>query len=169
MSTDYSFSISYGFEVSFKQLLETFGKDVEELSHMEERYDVFTGKKLQAEKVVDREAGRAFSLGGKEYGWEELDEFLSALSKKARAYAVVVDEDHHRLQEEGDLVLFLPRRGPKDLGDSIEYSRSSGHGSYRLSSLAKMIPEMKALKDRLRRAGVRGLGEPVVRIIGSCG
>lgn len=67
MGIDYTTSIAVGFDVSDDDLYETFGVHYPEQSHMEDRWDPKTGKKLAPVKVIDRAEGRVLEFEGTEH------------------------------------------------------------------------------------------------------
>jgi len=66
MSIEYAASIVVGYVVSIEDLFEPFMKEAPEKFHLEDRFHSKTGKKLEPEKVVDREAGWIVVLPGDE-------------------------------------------------------------------------------------------------------
>ena len=81
MSTDYSANLGIGYVIDREDLIAPFRVLLEEKSHMEDRFDKYTGAKLsQQAKVIDREAGEAYVLEGVTY--EEGYELYEVLAEK---------------------------------------------------------------------------------------
>jgi len=165
MSTDYSFGIAAGFEVSVKLIIRNWGRTFPEKSHMEERFDPKSGKKLASEKVVDREEGLYFILGGKEVRFDEPQEVIEALGEELEADVQLVDDSPHDLSDE-DFVLISPRIKCRDPSAfDLEYGRVTAAGGFLIEDLARELPKFKKLEAFLKKHRLRP-GKPMVRITG---
>lgn len=77
MSTDHDAVSCVGFAVSFEDFFGPMLRRTKEVSHMEDRFDGKTGKKLdKQEKVVDRAAGFNIVVGKQEFEGPESKEDL---------------------------------------------------------------------------------------------
>ncbi len=74
MGVDYSASVAIGFYFTPDEVTEAFTEGVEEVSHLERRYDPRTGKEVGPEKVIDQEGGRRLVFKGEVIGDADANE-----------------------------------------------------------------------------------------------
>jgi len=81
MGIDYSFSLDIGYKISGEDLPDSMFRITEQKSHMEDRFDPRSGKKIAPVRVIDEEGGEeTYILDGKEH--EDTCELAEALAEK---------------------------------------------------------------------------------------
>lgn len=80
MGIDYGCYLGIGFITDKETVLAPFRKVLPEVSHMEDRFDQKTGKKLAPVKVVDEGEGEEFVFDGRHY--DDDFELFEAIGKK---------------------------------------------------------------------------------------
>jgi hypothetical protein len=93
MSVDHDAVTVVGFAISFEDFFKPLLKPSKEVSHMEDRFDPKTGKKLPTQaKVIDREAGFNIVVGKEEFegpqdesdlegSWSPEDDLMEAIGE----------------------------------------------------------------------------------------
>ena len=174
MSTEYSFHVAVGYEVSFKELARGRLKRLREKSRLEDRFDPRTGKKTGQEKVVEREAGTYLVIGDDSYSieFEDVPEAKAAL-ETALSLALGTELELTDVNEspyvdllDSTYVVAPPCLMPRESRE-VDLGRATGTGAFLVSELVKAMPAPEAFGQRLRKAGVPA-GGPGVRRIGGC-
>jgi hypothetical protein len=148
MGMNWEWSLVVGFVVDRDDFLMPFKKEVEEESHLEDRFDSRTGKKVGQVTVVDREAGEEYFLDGTSYGDDEY-KFIDALASEANC-EITLHGDHCT---------------GEDMTYSIEPTRSSQE-SLTFKEVAELAPEAERIHQVFKvRFGV-DLGEPGITSVG---
>lgn len=117
MSIETTHHVRVGFEFAEETIREIFSKYVDEISHMEKRYDPKTGTEIEPEKIIDQPARSVLVLDGREF--EETDDeldielFCEAVAKKARCTWY----RHGNYCEGNYLIVFGPRFKTNKFGD----------------------------------------------------
>lgn len=161
MSTGYA-GIAIGFEFSSEELADVFGEQVVEESHMEDRFDQRTGKKVGQVKVVDEEARIVCRLDGKVFESDDWTSFADKLAKKVGCRATTAFEF------EGEGVVVIGPRMPNCLHSGDTFYKVSLEGPMPMGPILKFGPELKRIGAALRKLGLKP-GKPVVRVCFSCG
>lgn len=171
MSTTYSAWLRVGITVGAFDLLRFFRADRPEKSHMKDRFDPDTGKKVGQVKVVDEEACRGWSgIGGSEKFHEELDEALEELCDEVlecnwefRAQGCI-SEDQDSPEEDGPtVVLFFKGEDARMTGkDEYDGYYMDLGSSVLLGKDGKVLPALKALASRVKRLGAKPSAPKVV-------
>lgn len=86
-----------GWVLSEKDIPEKLRKTLPEKSHMEDRFDEKTGKKLKPEKVLDEEEHEVFLLPGNkmentEWQTDDLETFFDALATDLKMHFVIAGD-----------------------------------------------------------------------------
>lgn len=148
MGMNWDWSLVVGFLVDRDDLLMPFKKEVEEETHLEDRYDARTGKKVGQVAVVDRKAGEEYFLDGKSCGSDE-HEFIEVLADEANC----------------DITLHGDHCTGEDMTYSVEPKRQC-QGSLTFKEVAELAPEAERIRQVFKvRFGV-DLGEPGVTSVG---
>lgn len=149
MSIDYSFGLMVGFRFSPGELDDVFGKKVPEKSHMEDRFDPKTGKKLAPEKVVDREAGLVYVFQGKELE----DGEYHVYEELANAIAGHVGCNYDISGCDGnDMVIFGP--SIKYMEEGTDWGHIGTSGPLPLDAVVKAAPKLKQIATKLKKLGL---------------
>jgi hypothetical protein len=148
MGMNWDWSLVVGFVVDTDDLLMPFKQEVEESSHLEDRFDPYTGAKLSDQvKVIDQKAGEKYFLDGVSY--DDESEFVEALAHEANCEITL----------HGD---FCTGEG---MTYSIEPKRSCQE-SLTFKEIAELAPEAERIRQVFKvRFGV-DLGEPGVTSVG---
>lgn len=148
MGIDYSFWLNIGYKISGEFLPDSMRKITEEKSHMEDRFDPKTGKKLAPVKVIDEEGGlECFLVDGTEL--EDMYSLAEALSEKLGCEV----ECEHGYSGEDFTITFsvnLPRTGQDDgdwgrvsVGSSILFEEVISNKAR--AAVEKLGADLKAL------------------------
>lgn len=81
MSINYEPCVIIGFFPSIEDFLDGIERPLGEVSHVEERYDQRTGKRLPDVKVVDREATIGYVFNGKEYTEDDVQQLFEDIGE----------------------------------------------------------------------------------------
>jgi hypothetical protein len=147
MSTDYSARLGIGFVFKTNDINDKFWEEVPEKSHMEDRFDPKTGKKMAPVKVVDQERGSVLKFHGKTY--EDIDVLVSAIAKMARC-----SYDMFGYEQEEGFVSFCLRFKPRK-NYAIDFGNISMGGELYLSEVLKMGPKLAEIRQRLISMGLK--------------
>lgn len=80
-----------GFFPSIEDFLDGIEQPLPEISHMEERYDQKTGKRVDDVKIVDREEQIGYVFGGKEYTEDDVQQLFEDIGELIGATVETVD------------------------------------------------------------------------------
>jgi len=150
MGIDYSFSLDIGYKISGEDLPDSMRKLTEEKSHMEDRFDPKTGKKLAPAKVVDEEGGlECFLLDGKEI--EDTYELAEALADKL---GCDVDCEHGYSGEDFSITFSLQLERTDE--DDCDWGRVAIGSSilFDEATSAKARAALKKLGKDLKKLGI---------------
>lgn len=148
MGMSWDWTLVVGFVIDADDLLMPFKKEVEEETHLEDRYDSRTGKKVGQVKVVDKEAGEEYFLDGKSYG-DDQHEFVEALAAEANCEITL----------HGDFC------SGEDMTYSIEPKRGCQE-TVTFKEITALEPECERIRQVFKvRFGV-DLGEPGITSVG---
>lgn len=148
MGMNWDWSLVVGFVIECDDLLMPFKQEVEEKSHLEYRFDPYTGERLpDPVKVVDQEKGEKYFLDGVAY--EDETDFVEALANEANC----------EITRHGDFCT------GEDMTYSIEPKRPCQE-SLTFKEIAKLAPEAERIRQVFKvRFGV-DLGEPGITSVG---
>jgi hypothetical protein len=91
MGMDRYDTLVIGFVAEAEDVLKPFEVEVDEKSHLEDRFDSKTGKKLAPAKVIDVEAGTEYEVDGKSF--DDREEVFDYLCKRTGAvWNMLVDD-----------------------------------------------------------------------------
>lgn len=155
MSIDRTVGLGIGFVLKREAVIKKFRKKVAGKSHMEERFDAKTGKRLKDEEVVDVEPHHVHVLDGQTYGDGDPDyddggtDLLDAIADKVGCDVEEFDgpDDHN------ENVIFKAKVKLSDDefdGDGLIVTGSAG-----FKDVARLGPELKRIKAELMKLGVR--------------
>jgi hypothetical protein len=148
MSTDYDADIAVGYIINLSAIPKKLIKKLPEITHMEDRYDEKTGRKLPDQvEVVDSEERSVYIFDRSEY--DEDNEFLDALAAKVGG-----EHGYNGNFASDDLVHWIGPKIPKS-------ERNCEEAGYGLEWLATKTENIRAIGAKLRKLGFK-VGKPRV-------
>jgi hypothetical protein len=145
MSTDYYIELAVGFEIHINDLLAPFEKISPEKSHLEDRYDEKTGKKLDPVRVVDQEEQVVWKINGEEFDCE--DSAADAVADKVNAVATY---GYGTIE---NVVIGPPMPLGEESNEST-WSHFTTGPNYSFRSLAKMGSKLDEIAKELKKLGI---------------
>lgn len=145
MGIDYSFNLAVGFTVTHEKLYEVFGKEFPPKTHLEDRFNPKTGKKLpQQEEVTDVPGGFSLFFEGKGC----IDEYTLAnvICKKLKCSCVQAGSGMTDICE----FVFGPSFEKVKNDDDLGFHISVG-GGIPFYNLVKEGPELTRIGSALRK------------------
>lgn len=140
MSTEYSEDAIIGFLVRTEDFLAPLKQKMEAVTHTEPRYSSKTGKRIEDEVVVDKEAGEYFVFNDKAYGEYDLDELVDALGDEVGLHITT----HGNMFVAGNELLAIQPMGLKRRND----------GGYNLEDVWESRKELAKGEKKLRALGL---------------
>ncbi len=155
MGIDYSASLAVGFYFEPDEVLDAFTEEVEEVSHLEKRWDPKTGKEDRPEKVIDQEGGKRLVFKGEVVGDGDEDSLLvpqDLFGALAGHLKCQYWDDGWPDELKGVVFGFVPKR-------NIETGWSTGNADttagIRLDDVAEMEDRLGLLEMKLRALGLK--------------
>lgn len=147
MGSHFRACVGVGYIVSYNDAVKPFIKHVEEVAHMEDRFDPKTGKKLLPEKIIDTPASDGLFIDG-----DELDiyEFLDLLGQKL---SCVVTQLNAEFEVEGGEITFQLRMKRDEFAD-IDFGRLDIGGPLEYVDVLKQEQALKDLRVRMIKLGI---------------
>ncbi len=146
MGIDYECGTAIGFRFTHEELCKPFKQEVAEVSHLEDRFDPKTGKRIAPAVVVDVLGGESLFLDGEEFEhWQDLSQ-------------AVADKLDCRLWIDGDMngddpsFVFGLTPVREEAGEDFGPVSTGDH--YSFADVAKLGPRLKSLKKRLEALGL---------------
>ncbi len=155
MGIDYSFSLAVGFVVEMDSFTKPFIVVAEEKSHMEDRFDPKSGKKLAPVKVIDQAEEQAYVYKGTTY--EDQFELLEALEEDL---GCSINNGGGYL--DGKTAYISVNFETDDSGE--DYGRVCVGGKATFAEISACKVKCVALKKALSKLGVSSLGETMVYV-----
>lgn len=153
MGLDYSSQLAVGFVFQMEEVLDHFRKVTPEVSHMEDRYDEKTGKKVKPVKVVDEAEDEAWAWPGEEEVYEAWDFIDEVLGSKFRCNPLIFGD-----VSGGDTFVCFAVSVKEDNKSGIEdvdCGRVSFAGNLSYESVVDAGRELRYLKKRLEDADLK--------------
>lgn len=142
MSVDYNFSALVGWRVKTKDILEPFKKETPEISHMEDRYNEKTGKKIHPVKIIDQFRETFYEFNGEKY--EDAQELYA--DPKIQSEKVHFEIQELMGNEEWTIIsLNLDQIGHRRDDGSISVSKDLLLPSNVFDIQAKVVKEVKTI------------------------
>jgi hypothetical protein len=149
MGIDYSSNLLIGYAFEAKAVEAPFARTVPEKSHMEDRFDPKTGKKLDPVKVVDDEERDVWEFNGESF--EDREELYTALAAAAKCQYVLYGQSEY--------VAFGPDIELSSENPDCGHVYFAGNLSY--DAVVKAKAEVRRIGKKLRKFGLE-LPEPEV-------
>ena len=144
---NYTVRANLGFKVDPGDIEKIFEMEVDEVSHMEDRWDPATGIKVAPERVVDRPAGTSFVIDGIDVG----DDLPRLLEEIARRLGCDVDVQEDSFEGVLDFVVFAPKMpiAMEDVNHQLSVT-----GTVSLATLFSLLPQLDLIAQGLRAFGI---------------
>lgn len=152
MGIDYSVNLGIGYIIDSEDLFAPFRVDIPEKSHMEDRFDPKTGKKIAPVKVVDEEACEEYEYKGKRY--EDVYDLSHALAKDLECGI-----SNNGGYSDGDTYYVTVDVATDDSG--LEEGRFIVGGAAKFDDVTAMRAQLTKLKKAFKKLGI-DLGEAKV-------
>ena len=158
MGVNYHFNLAVGFEMTEDELYKPFEKHFEEESHLEDRYDPKTGKKLTPEKVVTKRAYDEYYVDGERVEFYDLD-------------GIIAEKLECQIWEcnDGGEAMYVIGPSGIDLNDDTKAFYGGpidAEGYVSFQDVAALGPSLEALKVKLNKyLNMPLTSEPVIRIV----
>jgi hypothetical protein len=148
MSTEYDANYVVGWLLDEDNIPKKYRSFRKEVSHLEDRFDPKTGKKITQEKVIDSEEQDIFVLEGEEY--DDSSEFFEHLAITIGGVTEQVGDFNG-----GDVSYAIePAIDKADMNE----------GDLKVLSMPKYTKKLKVMQRKLAKLGF-DVGEPMIRAV----